>query len=152
MKHPFLLLLLIFLLACQNQMDCRYKPPVDKNDGLQVSTLQAHHFKQSVFDEYNKEICDGLYGNIHCLLVVHNNQLVIEQYYNGWEADRLHFIASVTKSINPLLIGMAIEQGKIGSVNEKMLSYFPEYASLEKDPLKHEIRIENLLNMTSGFK
>jgi CubicO group peptidase (beta-lactamase class C family) len=81
-----------------------------------------------------------------------DNDLVIEQYYNDWKREQLHFLASNTKSFNSILIGIAIEQGKIRDVNQKMLSYFPDYEKNEKDSLKHKITIKNLLTMTSGFK
>jgi CubicO group peptidase (beta-lactamase class C family) len=84
--------------------------------------------------------------------MIENNELVIEQYYNGWDRDRLHFLASTTKSFNSILIGIAIDQGKINNVNQKMLSFFPEYKTLEKDSRKQQITIRDLLTMTSGFK
>jgi CubicO group peptidase (beta-lactamase class C family) len=132
--------------------NCSYLKPIDINDGLHVSSLEEHKLNKSVFDKINKDICDGKYGNIHSILVVENNDLVIEQYYNGWERDRLHFLASTTKSFNSILIGIAIDQGKIKNVNQKVLSFFPEYETLEKDTRKHQMTIKDLLTMTSGFK
>lgn len=145
-------LITILLVSCNTINDCSYQKPFDINDGLSVSSLAEHNLDISVFDKINKDIYNGKYGNIHSLLVIENNDLVIEQYYNGWERDRLHFLASTTKSFNSILIGIAIEQGKIIDVNQKMLSYFPEYEVLEKDTRKHQITIKNLLTMTSGIK
>jgi CubicO group peptidase (beta-lactamase class C family) len=122
------------------------------NDGLNVSTLEKHNLDKSVFDRINQDICNGKYGNIHSLLVIVNNDLVIEQYYNDWKRAQLHFLVSNTKSFNSILIGIAIEQGKISGVNQKILSYFPEYEMNEKDSLKRKITIKDLLTMTSGFK
>jgi len=85
-------------------------------------------------------------------LVIENNALVIEQYYNGWEKGRLHILASNTKSFNSLLIGVAIEKGYIKNVDQRMLDFFPEYENLKKDTLKNRITIKNLLTMTSGFQ
>jgi len=132
--------------------DCSYQKPIDINDGLHVSSLEEHNLNKSVFEKINKDICDGKYGNIHSLLVIEKNDLVIEQYYNGWEKGRLHILASNTKSFNSLLIGVAIEKGYIKNVDQRMLDFFPEYENLKKDTLKNKITIKNLLTMTSGFQ
>jgi CubicO group peptidase (beta-lactamase class C family) len=144
-------LLFFSFIGCNSENDCIYQKPKDIKDGLTVSTLEEHNLNKSVFDKINDDICEGKYGNIHSLLVIESNELVIEQYYNGWKRDRLHMLASNTKSFNSLLIGIAIEQGKIPDVNQKMLSYFPEYEANEKEPRKHLITIKDLLSMMSGF-
>ena len=145
------LLLLVLFSGCISRNECVYNAPVDKNDGLRVSTLDEQQLNQAVFETINAQICEGVYGNVHSLLVIHNNHLVIEQYYNNWSPESLHFLASTTKSFNALLMGKAIELGKISSVNQTMLSFFPEYHLHEKDSLKARITIENLLTMTTGF-
>lgn len=152
MKKLLAILITISLIGCNSKDNCSYQEPIDLKDGLHVSTLGRNNLNEVVFDKINQDICDGKYGNIHSLLVIENNELVIEQYYNGWERDRLHFLASTTKSFNSILTGIAIDQGKISNVNQKMLSFFPEYEALEKDSLKHQVTIKDLLTMTSGFK
>lgn len=146
--HTFIVL---SLMACTQKQDCSYQNPVDLNDGLKVSTLEQHHLDKAAFDKANQDICSGKYGNIHSVLVIHNNDLVVEQYYNDWDRNQLHFLASTTKSFSAILTGMAIEQGKIKDVNQKMLDFFPQYASLKSDSLKNEITIQHLLTNTSGF-
>lgn len=87
------------------------------------------------------------------LLVVRNGYLVSENYYYP----ELHnkntpwVVRSVTKSFVSSLIGIAIEEGYIGSVEEKVLDYYPEYVTEDLDPRKRDITIEDLLTMKSGF-
>ncbi len=152
MNKLLVILFTISLISCSTKKDCSYQKPIDMNDGLHVSTLEENGLNKSVFDKINQDICDGKYGNIHSLLVIENNKLVIEQYYNGWKRGRVHFLASNTKSVTSFLIGKAIEQGTIKDVNQKVLSFFPEYAAREKDPVKQQISIKNLLTMTAGLK
>lgn len=152
MKRILLLFSLISMLSCQTSHDCSYQAPVDLSDGLTVSTLEAHHLNVSLFDSINKDICEGKYGNIHDLLIIADNDLVVEQYYNGRDRDQLHFLASNTKSFNAVLTGIAIAQGKIKNVDQRMSDYFPEFEDTEKDSLKRLITIQHLLTMTSGFK
>ena len=151
MKRFALFLIILGFLSCNNQRDCNYEKPVDKNDGLKVSTLKLHNLDETVFANINQDICNGKYGNIHSLLVIVDSDLVIEQYYNDWKREQLHFLASNTKSFNSLLIGVAIEKGYIKNVDQRMLDFFPEYENLKKDTLKNKITIKDLLTMTSGF-
>ena len=151
MKKLTGVLIILSFIACNSKNDCSYQKPIDINDELNVSTLKEHGLDTAIFNKLNQDICTGKYGNMHSLLVIENNDLVVEQYYNGWKKDRLHFLASNTKSFNSLLIGVAIKQGYINSVNQRMLDFFPEYENLKKDTLKNRITIKDLLTNTSGF-
>jgi CubicO group peptidase (beta-lactamase class C family) len=88
--------------------------------------------------------------NIHSLLVIRNNHIVLDACFYPFQKDYVHDIASVTKSITSLLIGLAIDNGFIKNEDEQMLKYFPEY-SVKNDKLKN-IRIKDLLNMASGLQ
>ena len=112
-------------------------------------------------------IQDGGYENIHGILVVKDGKLVFEEYFHGYKWDfngegfrgeatdydaaTRHNLASVTKSFTSTLIGIAIDQGLIRGVDEKVFDYFPEYAHL-RDKEKDTITLEHLLTMTSGLE
>lgn len=66
----------------------------------------------------------------------------------------LHTAQSITKSIVSLAIGIALLQGKIGSLNEKIEGYLPKSLSVyfEKEPRKAKITIRDLLTMRSGLR
>jgi len=77
---------------------------------------------------------------------------VYEEYYNDYTRDQLHPIYSVTKTFTSALVGIAIDQGLIGSVEDAVLDYFPDYPDiLHNDSLKQAIKIKHLLSMTSGL-
>lgn len=151
MKTLIGLLITLGIFSCHHQTDCTYHVPTDKNDGLKVSTLDKHNFDKNAFDKVNQAICNGKYGAIHSVLLIHKNELIVEQYYNNWDENEIHFLASTTKSFSPILTGIAIEQGKIKDENQLMLDFFPEYSSLSEDTLKNRITIQHLLTNTSGF-
>ena len=152
MKKLMGILIVFSFICCKQKTECSYQIPVDKNDGLIVSTLEKHSLDKSAFHKVNKDICNGVYGNLHSVIVIHKNELVIEQYYNGWDENQIHFLASTTKSFSAIMTGIAIEQGKIKDENEKMLSFFPDYLAQSKDSLKGKITIKHLLTNTSGFE
>ena len=97
---------------------------------------------------------NGQYGNIHSLLVYHQGELVAEQYFGGYDADSLHYQYSVTKSIASLLIGIALDQGLIHSVDQKLYDFFPEYRGdiAHWTNAKEEITLKHVLTMSAGFR
>ncbi len=86
------------------------------------------------------------------LLVVKNGYLVFEKYYSWGSPDRYAVVHSVTKSFTSALIGIALNQGHLYSVDQKLMDFFPEYATDELDPRKKEISLEHLLTMSAGFR
>jgi CubicO group peptidase (beta-lactamase class C family) len=87
----------------------------------------------------------------HSLLIIRHGYIVVERYYNGFLPTTSQDIASVNKSFLSALIGIAIEQGAIPGIDQKMMDYFPEYATPAMDPRAYDITIGDLLTMTSGF-
>ncbi|RDC58218.1 class C beta-lactamase-related serine hydrolase [Pedobacter chinensis] len=88
--------------------------------------------------------------NIHSLLVIRNDHIVLDACFYPFQKNYVHDIASVTKSITSLLIGIAIDKGFIKNEDEQVITYFPEY-TVKNDTLKN-IRIKHLLNMASGWQ
>jgi len=77
----------------------------------------------------------------------------MEEYFSGYERDDIHPVYSVTKSITSALIGIALKQGKINSLDAKLLEFFPEYEKIENiDQYKKIISLKNVLTMTAGFQ
>jgi CubicO group peptidase (beta-lactamase class C family) len=90
---------------------------------------------------------ETLYG----LLLVKNGHLIAEGYYNGGSAEQGARLQSVTKSFTSALVGIALEQGCLSGVDQKMLDFFPEVAGMITDPRKEEITIRHLLQMRAGY-
>jgi CubicO group peptidase (beta-lactamase class C family) len=88
--------------------------------------------------------------NIHSLLIIKNNHVVLDASFYPFKNSYVHDLASVTKSITSLLIGIAIDKKFIKSENEPIVSYFTEY-KIKNDTLQ-KITIRDLLNMSSGFQ
>ena len=91
------------------------------------------------------------YPRLHSLLIIRNGSLVLEEYFNGWKADKLHTLQSVSKSFTSALVGIAIERGEFHGVDEKILGFFPEMKGIANmDDRKRSIRLRDLLTMRSG--
>jgi CubicO group peptidase (beta-lactamase class C family) len=88
---------------------------------------------------------------IYSLLVIKNGYLIAEDYFNEGSVDQKDRLQSVTKSFTSALVGIALEQGCLSSVDQKMLDFFPEVAGKVTDPRKFEITIRNMLEMRAGY-
>lgn len=80
------------------------------------------------------------------LVAVKNDSIVYEQYWDGYGDSSLSGSFSIAKSITSLLIGAAIKEGKIQSVEEPVGNYLDEFKQGEKA----KVRIVDLLTMSSG--
>jgi CubicO group peptidase (beta-lactamase class C family) len=91
------------------------------------------------------------YPRLHALLIVCHGRLVVEEYFNKWQADGLHTLQSVTKSFTSALVGIAIARGEFKGVDEKVLDFFPDIREIANmDERKKSIRLKDLLTMRSG--
>ena len=104
----------------------------------------------------NKEelhrIIEDQQHNICQIVAVKNNKIVYDDNWNNYKTtDNVH-IASVTKSIISILIGIAIDKGMIESVNQKVLDYFPSYVIKRGEKTIQDVTLYNLLTMTAPYK
>jgi len=83
-------------------------------------------------------------------IVIQNDNILYEQYFNGSNRDTIVTSFSTAKSFTSALIGIAISEGDIHSVDDPITDYLPELA--ERDPAFKNITIRNLLMMSSGIK
>ena len=118
-------------------------------DDWEVSTPAEQGLDPMLMAEvyYNAAELETLYS----LLVVKNGYLIAEDYFNEGSVDQKDRLQSVTKSFTSALIGIALEQGYLSSVDQKMLDFFPEVANQITDPRKEQITIRDLLQMRAGY-
>jgi CubicO group peptidase (beta-lactamase class C family) len=91
-------------------------------------------------------------NTFHGIIIVRNGYTVMESYFYPYNATNKHHLHSVTKSVLSALIGIAIHEGFIKSVDQKVSDYFPEWQKPGADRRKGTITIADLLSMRSGFQ
>jgi CubicO group peptidase (beta-lactamase class C family) len=89
---------------------------------------------------------------IRSVVVVRHGSIVFERYYNGTNPESYNLICSATKSFTGALVGIALGEGFLRSPEQKVLDFFPEYASPGLDPRVRDISLRHLLTMSSGFR
>jgi CubicO group peptidase (beta-lactamase class C family) len=88
---------------------------------------------------------------LYSVLIVRDGRLIAERYFGESSIDHTTRLCSVTKSYTSALTGIALEQGYLSSVDQKMIDFFPEIAGKITDPRKKQITIRHLLQMRSGY-
>ena len=83
------------------------------------------------------------------LIVVRDGEVLLERYVGEFERDSIATSFSTAKSFLSALIGIAVEEGAIGSIDDPITEYLPEL--LERDSRFADITIAHLLNMSSGI-
>jgi CubicO group peptidase (beta-lactamase class C family) len=89
---------------------------------------------------------------IKSLVVGQQGRLVAERYYNSAGPDSHHDVRSVTKSITSALIGIAIENGYIASVDQTLAEFLVPSVVSDLDDTRAGITIRNLLTMSAGHE
>lgn len=125
--------------------------PERLGDGWETSTASAEGIDAWRIARLLDHMAEGGYEFMHALLVVRHGRLVIEEYFGGFGRDSLQHLQSTTKSFTSALIGIAIDRGAIGSVDDPMFDYLPQYAWL-RSPDKDRITIEDCLMMAAGLQ
>jgi CubicO group peptidase (beta-lactamase class C family) len=87
---------------------------------------------------------------IHSVLIIRNGYLVCEAYFQPFHRDTRHDLFSATKSFTSSLIGIAINEGKIKGVDQKITDIFPDLAIPENSLGLEDSTVENILTMTAG--
>ena len=133
--------------AIENPTTLDY-PPLNGND-WQVSTPAEQGLDPMLVAElyYNAAELETLYG----LLVIKNDHLIAEGYFNEGSVEQLSALHSATKSYTSSLVGFALEQGCLSSLDLKMMGFFPEFAGQIADPRKEQITIRDMLKMRAGY-
>jgi CubicO group peptidase (beta-lactamase class C family) len=143
--------------------------PVARDDGLPVASVNEDKLiDRGALCRMADRLAASSEANIHAVLVARGGKLVFERYFRGsdeipgrfygrrvenvtFDADTLHNVKSVSKSVASLAVGIAIDRGLIRSVNEPIFSFFPELSDL-RTPEKDRIQLLHALTMSMGLE
>ncbi len=172
MKTTILVLITMFIFShCKkdavSEIVYQYSVPVKYEDDIETASLESVNMNKDNICAMIDYINSVEQNNIHNILIFRNNKLVFEQYFQGnalnfniadlngeqmeYNRETDHFIASISKSVTSVIVGVAINMGYISDLNKKIIDYFPEYADILIDG-KENITVENLLTMRCGLE
>lgn len=99
-----------------------------------------------------EQLIDRKYDNLGGIIVQKGQKTVYEAYRNDCTALSPVHVFSVTKSILSLLIGIAVDQGYIKSIDQKVLDFFPDYTVKKGEKTIQDITLRDMLTMTAPYK
>ncbi len=126
-----------------------------------TASNQPFHFKEALQEEAVQQAFKSgtSYGTLdafldgagtQAFLVVRDDTILYERYFMGYQRSSIVTSFSVAKSFDTTLIGMAIQDGYIKSVDDPITNYIPELAA--RDARFRNITIRHLLLMASGLR
>lgn len=130
------------------------KPDIDDLKYFDVSTIKADKPEPwAIHSKFNQQKIDTKYlGLIDSMettafLVIQNDSILFEQYWDGFNANTTANSFSMAKSFTAILIGIAIDEGFIQSMDQPVADFIPELIS----DSKRTLTIRHLLEMGSGI-
>ncbi|MFX1252156.1 MAG: serine hydrolase domain-containing protein, partial [Promethearchaeota archaeon] len=88
---------------------------------------------------------------LRSVLIIRHGTLLVEWYFNDGSENVAFHIHSASKSFTSALVGIAVKEGLLTDLDQKMLDFFPEYDTPQLDPRKRDITLRHLLTMKAGF-
>jgi CubicO group peptidase (beta-lactamase class C family) len=150
-------LLLLILAGCTSKVDedgYSYRLPPITKDGWEISSLVEQNIELAPIVEMVEQVRSGHYVGISSVVLARRGYLVLDEYFGLGERDTIHTTRSASKAITSALVGIAIDHKFVVSVDEPLLSFFPEYKAKINhwDEAKNEITLSHILSMTSGVR
>ena len=125
--------------------DFIYFPSNKIEDGDHQEWLISNEYNKEKLPEFIKPINDKL-GTV-AFLVIKNDSILFERYWNGYSADSASNSFSIAKSWIATMVGIALKEGKIKSLDQKVCDFLPEFCNGDNS----NITIKNLLTMSAGL-
>lgn len=97
----------------------------------------------------DEEFASDDYAGLTSVIVLSDGRTAYERYFGSEATDHQH-VWSITKSIVSTLVGIAIDEGRIGGVEATLAQLLPDHAGVMA-PAVAGITLDQLLTMTAGF-
>ena len=94
----------------------------------------------------------GNESNICQICAIRNGETVYEDCWCGFKRDDPINVNSVTKGVMAILTGIAVDMGSIKDIDEKVITFFPDYQVKSGEKTIYDVTIRHLLTMTAPYK
>ena len=141
-----------------------YAPPAQRDDGWPVASLSDAGFDEAAILELTDAIRGGGYPETHAVLIEYAGHLVYEAYFEGkderrgrplghvvFDAETLHDLRSVTKSVTSALLGIALGGDYEAALDRPLVRYFEDLKDTV-GPGVEQVTLRHALTMTAGFE
>ena len=94
----------------------------------------------------------GNESNICQICVIKDGVTVYEDNWHGYKTTDCVHVMSVTKGVMSLITGIALSEGHIKSVDQKVIDFFPDYHVKRGEKTIYDVTLKHLLTMTAPYK
>jgi CubicO group peptidase (beta-lactamase class C family) len=117
---------------------------------LDGSAPEKHGFPADLSKRIDSFVDEQNLGLL-AVLVVKDDRLVADRYYDGVERNRFLHLYSATKSVTGLLVGIAIAEGKLAGLDAELSGSLPPELLAHADRRVRSMTLRELLSMTTGL-
>lgn len=128
-----------------------YLNPPQLKDGISSLSASQGGLNTALLKALSNKIDSGHYKNIHSVLIMQNGKLLMEKYAGGYTRDSLHSIRSISKFLTSTLLGLAIENKHIKSLEKPVFDFLPDHQYLQTED-KNKILLKHLITMSAGLQ
>ena len=121
-----------------------------KNISLQRSTPEAEGVSSEGINNFIDAVSKSKH-ELHSFMILRHGKVVSEGWWNPYRNDLKHTLYSTSKSFTASAIGFAVSEGKL-TVNDKVISFFPEDLPTVISPNLAELKVKDLLSMSVGHE
>ena len=126
-------------------------------DGFQTSTPEEQGMDSAklvkMVEAYQEKHAEEPANSIDSITIIRNGYIVADIYLDPmYPQDTQHVLHSSAKSIMPALIGIAVEQGYIGSVDVPVTEFFKDEEFEITDERMAGVTLKDLLTMRTGIR
>lgn len=113
--------------------------------------LSKEPYDGALIRDLGRKIAEGEFKDITSLVVVKRGKLLIEEYYGGADRATLHNTRSVGKTFTSALMGAALRDGYIKSLDQTLAEFYDLKSFANDSAKKSAVTLRNLMTMSSAF-
>lgn len=117
---------------------------------LPRSTPEAEGIASSAIDAW-LTACEAELDAVHGFVLMRHGKVVAEGWWKPFSSDRTHQLFSVSKSFTSTAVGLLVDDGKV-DLDERVVDIFPDDLPEQPSERLRQVRVRDLLTMTSGMK
>lgn len=158
------LLVLLVPSPLRSQTVSSYQTPTARNDGWKTARADSLGVDSAKLNALTQSLKAWPELGVHAIIIERDGQLIFENYFDGFDQkwgdplgqrsmtyESLHDLRSISKSVVSALVGIAVDEGKIQSLDQPAVTWFPEYPELDT-PDRRRVTLAHVLTMTSGLE
>jgi CubicO group peptidase (beta-lactamase class C family) len=148
----------------QGPAAARYQRPPVLDDGWQTASAESLGVDPARLAALTQSVRAWPELGVHAILIERSGRLIYEEYFEAFDErwgtplgrrrmtrDSLHDLRSVTKSVVSALVGSAVRDGAIRSLDQPVVEWFPEYPELNTAE-RRRVTLRHVIEMTAGLE